>query len=74
MKYVEKRGAVVRLINLPPPAETLAIKNELYYLIYLEFYGANFKLKYKNLTLLDKLEEINKFVINILKEKGILNG
>ena len=48
--------------------------NALYAAVYGEFVGAISNPKYKNLTPLQKMNELNQFAQNWLQNKGLING
>lgn len=48
------------------------IQNALYAAVYEEFRGAVNNSKYKNLTNLQRIQELNKYAENWLKDRGLL--
>jgi hypothetical protein len=58
--------------KLKPEARKEEIYNALYAAVYEEFQGANTNLIYKDLNSLSRLEEVNKFAYNWLKQKGFI--
>jgi hypothetical protein len=58
--------------KLKPEARKEEIFNALYAAVYEEFQGADKNPTYKNLNSLDKLEQLNSYAYNWLKQKGFI--
>jgi hypothetical protein len=57
--------------QLKPKANKTSIINALYGSLYLEFRGANTNPSYCNMTPLEKMQAVNIFATNWLKERGL---
>jgi hypothetical protein len=57
--------------KLSQKAKNTQIKNALYAAVYTEFFGASENMKYKDLTLVDRINKLNEFAENWLKERGL---
>ncbi len=58
--------------KLKPHAKKEEIYTALYAAIYTEFQGASKHPNYKNLTNLNKMQEVNLFAFNWLKQRGYI--
>lgn len=58
--------------QLPPESRRVDVINDLYYALFKEFAGAAVSKKYKHLNNQQKMEELNKFAENWLKERQLL--
>lgn len=75
MKDLIKRKHGLFIIDtsqLKPKANKTTIINSLYGAIYEEFRGAHKNPTYKNLTPKEKMDVLNNFAINWLKERGLI--
>lgn len=72
--YVKRVGKrfVIDQSQLSVKANKTDTINALYAAIYTEFIGASEKPKYKNLSPIEKLDELNLFTHEWLKERGLL--
>lgn len=57
---------------IKPHGRREEVYNALYAAIYTEFQGASNNPNYKDLTNLDRLEQINTFAFNWLKQRGFI--
>lgn len=57
--------------KLSQKAKNTQIKNALYAAVYQEFFGASENTKYKDLTLVQRINKLNEFADNWLKERGL---
>lgn len=70
--YRKSKLFVIDKDKLKPHAKKEEIYNALYAAIYVEFQGASKNPVYKDMTSLDKIEQVNAFAYNWLKQRGYI--
>jgi len=70
--YRRSKLFIIDKEKLKPHARREEVYNALYAAIYSEFQGASNNPNYKDLTNLDKLEQVNVFAYNWLKQRGFI--
>jgi hypothetical protein len=70
--YRQSRLFKIEESELPTKAKTTSTKNALYAAIYDEFTDAQYNPKYEKLSLVERMQAINDFARNWLKEKGFI--
>lgn len=66
-------GFVILESAIVPQARTVDVKNALYVALYNEFLGASKNPKYQDLTVLERVQKLNDYAKDWLKQKGIYN-
>jgi len=70
--YRKNKFFIIDKDKLKPLGRKDEVYNALYAAIYTEFQGANENPNYKDLTNLDKLDQVNTFAFNWLKQRGFV--
>lgn len=70
--YRKNKLFVLDKSKLKPQGKREEVYNGLYAAIYSEFQGASVNDIYKDLTSLDRLEQVNEFAYNWLKQRGFI--
>lgn len=70
--YRKNKLFIIDKDKIKPHGQKNEVYNALYAAIYTEFQGANFNANYKDLTNLDKLDQVNAFAYNWLKQRGFV--
>lgn len=69
--YRKNSRFIVNKSQLAPKANRTDIINALYGAIYTEFFGATQNKTYKNLSNKEKMEKVNQFALDWLKERNL---
>lgn len=70
--YRKNKFFIIDKDKIKPHGRRDDVYNALYAAIYVEFQGASDNPNYKDLTNLDKLEQVNTFAYNWLKQRGFV--
>ncbi len=70
--YRRNKLFIIDKEKIKPHGRKTEVYNALYAAIYTEFQGASNNPNYKDLTNLDKLDQVNTFAFNWLKERGFV--
>ena len=69
--YRQNNQFKIDTTKLSSKANTTQIKNALYAAVYQEFFGASENPKYKDLTLVQRINKLNEFAENWLIQRGL---
>lgn len=74
MNLIYRQGKLFKINEslLSPQANKVSIKNALYAAIYDEFRGASENPLYMHLTPLDRMQKLNDYASNWLKDRGLI--